>query len=121
LVEDGQFRKDFFSFAWRKKRDQTVYQWQYLLPQGLRWIGEIMAELITSKSHKAFLKLDTQHFKEAVIANVGHFTFQVFCHMLKLLNLPDYICRYVRKHSTELVELSTLPSLHLIITTLRDC
>ena len=73
LIEKGDFRKDFFSFGERKS-DNISARFHYLVPQSLRWIPDMVMRMIFEK--ESVLKLDTNHLKEAIIANVGHHTFQ---------------------------------------------
>lgn len=73
LVKTADFRKDFFSFGWQRKSSLTA-RFQFLLPSFFRTFGDAFFHILSEK--KSILKLDTNHLKEVIIANVGHYTFQ---------------------------------------------
>ena len=73
LVKTANFRKDFFSFGWQRKSSLTA-RFQFLLPSFFRTFGDVFLHLVSEKD--SILKLDTNHLKEVIIANVGHYTFQ---------------------------------------------
>jgi hypothetical protein len=70
LAQSG-VRTDFFSFGWKKRPSR---QFQYFIPQSLRWIGDTILSLIFDQH--SLIRLDTEHLKEVVIDNVGTWTFQ---------------------------------------------
>jgi TAG lipase/steryl ester hydrolase/phospholipase A2/LPA acyltransferase len=76
MAETGRFRKDFFSFKWHKREHMSASQWSYIFPQGLRWIVNLVTDIIAASDRRSLLKLDTEHLKEVVIENIGHYTFQ---------------------------------------------
>lgn len=65
-------RTDFFRYS-DELRSEIARRLNYLVPQGLRWIT---FPIFSSIFDKKLLNLDTEHFKKAMMQNVGLYTFQ---------------------------------------------
>lgn len=84
MLEHANIRMDFFKWAnvpedgnhKIKLRPNSFLnaQLQYLLPNSLRWVGDMF--LASLFDREAMLRESTEHLKECIIANVGHYTFQ---------------------------------------------
>ena len=74
VMDNANFRKDFFAFGWQKNTNQAVARFQYLLPPSFRWISDAFIRYLFD-GHSA-LRLDTEHLKTVIIENVGLYTFQ---------------------------------------------
>ncbi len=70
---------DHFSFGWQKRirSPDSGYMLQYFFPQSLRWLSDTLMDLMCMEERHSLLKLDTEHLKQVVIENIGHYTFQV--------------------------------------------
>jgi TAG lipase/steryl ester hydrolase/phospholipase A2/LPA acyltransferase len=79
LINKGDFRKDFISFAWNKKLNNEKVKekrvlFQYFVPQSFRWLSDTLLNALFEK--EIFLKPDTNHLRELIVENVGLYTFQ---------------------------------------------
>eukprot|EP00981_Chlorochromonas_danica_P005504 scaffold1116_cov180-Ochromonas_danica.AAC.4 len=65
-------RTDFFRYS-HEFKSEIARRLNYLVPQGLRWLT---FPIFSSIFEKKILNLDTEHFKKAMMQNVGLYTFQ---------------------------------------------
>ena len=83
---DTGFRLDFFRFNWENQKPNAKMQFQYLLPQSLRWISDGL--LSTIFRGESIMKMDTEHLKAVAIHNIGKCTFQeAFDRTGRMLNI----------------------------------
>jgi hypothetical protein len=70
FLKTERFRKDYLRFGWEGGANSSAakMRFQYMFPQSLRWVGDMLFGCIMD--NKSVLKLDTSHLKEVRVISL---------------------------------------------------
>jgi TAG lipase/steryl ester hydrolase/phospholipase A2/LPA acyltransferase len=103
------FETNFFRYSDRF-HSKLATKLQYMVPQQIRWLTQ---PILSALFDKKVLNLDTTHFKEILMRDVGLFTFQeAFDHTGRIINItvaplnnydpPRFCCRRLMRAARHL-------------------